>query len=315
MYQPANMPVWQGRKDTEEGPLARRWHEMVSPWQKGAPAGVALLGFACDAGVLRNQGRKGAAEGPRALRQALANLAWHLPHPVYDAGDILCQGDDLEAAQEELANKVSTLLGQQQFPLVLGGGHEVAYGDFLGLLRHAERTTPRPTLGIVNFDAHFDLRAATRATSGTPFSQMAVACEQAKQPFRYLCLGISEAANTQALFARAQALNVRYRRDDEMSFLQQNEISAELERFRNGVDWLYLTVCLDVLPAEVAPGVSAPAARGVELGMIEFLIDVIQKSGKLRLADIAELNPAYDIDNRTAKVAARLAYRLARSRL
>ena len=53
-------------------------------------------------------------------------------------------------------------------------------------------------------------------------------------------------------------------------------------------------------------GVSAPAARGVDLAVIESIIEQIRLSGKLKLADLAEYNPKYDIDSRSARVAARL---------
>jgi len=76
------------------------------------------------------------------------------------------------------------------------------------------------------------------------------------------------------------------------------------------VDKVYLSIDLDVLPASVAPGVSAPAASGVALETIEDLINDVISSGKLALADIAELNPVLDRDDQTARVAARLAYRL-----
>ena len=59
------------------------------------------------------------------------------------------------------------------------------------------------------------------------------------------------------------------------------------------------------------PGVSAPAAHGVALETVEAVLDAVAASGKLRLADIAELNPALDIDQRSARVAARLAARIA----
>jgi formiminoglutamase len=84
-----------------------------------------------------------------------------------------------------------------------------------------------------------------------------------------------------------------------------------LAAFLAEVDHVYFTICLDVLPAAVAPGVSAPAARGVPLDVVEPIIDVIAASGKLRVADIAELNPGCDIDQRTARVAARLLARVA----
>ena len=69
---------------------------------------------------------------------------------------------------------------------------------------------------------------------------------------------------------------------------------------------LYLTIDLDVLPASVAPGVSAPAAFGVPLPVISAVCRQVAASGKLLHVDVAELNPALDLDNRTARLAARL---------
>ena len=66
-----------------------------------------------------------------------------------------------------------------------------------------------------------------------------------------------------------------------------------------------------MLPAAVAPVVSSPAPRGVGLDVLEPMIDVVCASGKLRLADIAEMNPRFDIDHQTAAVAARVVARIA----
>src|SRR5437660_944769 len=94
---------WQGRMDnTIDGALAVRWHQRVRRLTRGAEPGVTLIGFACDEGVRRNKGRVGAAEGPRAIREALAGMAWHQPHPVFDAGDVACTDGDLEGAQNRL---------------------------------------------------------------------------------------------------------------------------------------------------------------------------------------------------------------------
>ena len=76
--------------------------------------------------------------------------------------------------------------------------------------------------------------------------------------------------------------------------------------FLADIDVLYLTIDLDVLPAAVAPGVSAPAAYGVPLPVISAVCRQVAQSGKLLHLDVAELNPALDIDGRTAKTAARL---------
>ncbi len=100
------------------------------------------------------------------------------------------------------------------------------------------------------------------------------------------------------------------REDREIRESTLDAIGAELDAFAADCDALYLTFDIDVLPACEAPGVSAPAARGVRLELLEPLIERLKASGKLRLVDFAELNPEHDIDSRTAKAAARLIHLL-----
>ncbi len=202
----------------------------------------------------------------------------------------------------------SRLLDEGHFPLVLGGGHEVAFGSWSGLNLHL---AGRGRVGIINFDAHFDLRMKLeQASSGTPFFQIAEQCAAQGTPFTYACLGVAETANTRALFARAEALGVWHVLDEAMTPAELPVLLSGLDAFIARCDHLYLTIDLDVLPAAVMPGVSAPAARGVELAVIEPLIAHIRASGKLRLADLAEYNPSLDQDNRSARVAARLVHQL-----
>ncbi|MDT8893817.1 formimidoylglutamase [Halomonas sp. I1] len=304
-----DMSSWQGRIDPE--PDSDRWHQRIAPLTEDAPSGCALLGFASDAGVARNQGRVGAAAGPSAIRRALAPLAWHRQGPAFDAGDVSCDGDALEAAQEALAERLAPLLDAGHLPIVLGGGHEVAYASWQGLARHLAPRETRPRVGIINLDAHFDLRDPAQVrSSGTPFAQIAEQCQQRGWPFRYACLGVSRAANTRALFRRADDLGVLIREDRDITPTGIDAIRRDLERFIARCDHVYLTIDLDVLPAAEAPGVSAPAARGVPLALLEPLVETVRDSGKLRLADLAELNPDHDIDGRTARVAARLVHLL-----
>src|SRR5699024_1423972 len=76
--------------------------------------------------------------------------------------------------------------------------------------------------------------------------------------------------------------------------------------FAHDLDVLYLTIDLDVLPAAVAPGVSAPAGLGVETALVAAAVRAAAATGTLALLDVVELNPALDIDGRTARTAARL---------
>ncbi|MGE8362234.1 formimidoylglutamase [Pseudomonas sp.] len=306
-----DMTCWQGRVDPE--PDSARWHQRIQPLHSDSPSGVALIGFASDEGVRRNHGRVGAAAAPLAIRKALANLAWHRQGPAYDSGDVVCADGDLEGAQARLGQQVCAALDAGHLPVVLGGGHEVAYGSWLGIAEHraASAEAAAPRIGIINFDAHFDLRDPAHVrSSGTPFAQIAEQCAARGWPFLYACLGVSRASNTRALFQRAAELDVLVREDHEIRESSLLDISHELGAFIAGCDAIYLTIDIDVLPACEAPGVSAPAARGVPLALLEPLLERVRDSGKLRLVDLAELNPEHDIDNRTARVAARLVHLL-----
>jgi len=316
-----DMSAWAGRVDAVDGMAGRRWHQVVRPACEATTRGVALLGFACDAGVRRNQGRPGAAAGPRALRQQLANLAWHgaTATGLYDAGDVVCAGDDLEQAQAGYAQNLTDLMRSGQRVIGLGGGHEIAWGSYQGLASALSDDPRLQRLGIVNFDAHFDLRQPgqpARGSSGTPFLQIAESRAAAGLSFDYLCLGLSEPANAAALFNRARDLGAGYVADVAIDGPGADE---SLRSFIADCSAIYCTFCLDVLPVSEAPGVSAPAGLGVPLRRAIQLLRLLVAecrgnpgADKLVMADVAELNPAHDApDARTARAAARIVYELA----
>jgi formiminoglutamase len=316
-----DMNAWTGRVDTVDGMEGQRWHQVVRAIDTAQTPGVALLGFACDAGVRRNHGRSGAIDGPRVLRRSLANLAWHgaADTALYDAGDASCYGEALEEAQAEYASRLASLLRQGHRVVGLGGGHEIAWASYQGLAQAMHEDARLPRLGIINFDAHFDLRkpeAPGHGSSGTPFLQIADARAAASMPFNYLCIGISEASNTRALFERADALGVQYVLDVDAG---EPAAAAAIRDFIAGCDAIYCTFCLDVLPPAVAPAVSAPAGLGVALHRAIGLLRQVRRecasgsgAGKLVMADIAEFCPPHDTpDGRTARTAARIVYELA----
>ncbi|QLP98794.1 MAG: formimidoylglutamase [Rhodoblastus sp.] len=293
----------------EIGPV-HRVKDVLKPLRDEVGPGFALLGFACDEGVRRNMGRVGAAEGPAAIRRRLARLPVHEVAPILDAGSVSCVGADLESAQERLARAVAALVRRGFTPLVLGGGHEVAFGSFCGLIDGLGEAGDGRRVGILNIDAHFDLRHAPERSSGTPFLDIATRLRAAGRGFHYLCVGIGAQANTAALFERADALGVRYWLDEDC---RAPALGATLEGIDQALatfDDLYLTIDLDALQAAIAPGVSAPSPGGISLEALEAVVDLARASGKLRLVDIAECNPLVDRDEATAAVAARLVWRL-----
>ena len=302
MYKKPNSDLWNGRVDEQDGELGKRWHQKVEfleyPYEQRS--GVAFLGFECDEGVKRNKGRIGAAKGSDELKKAMGGFASHEESLLYDCGKVVAT-EDLEKTQDELALHVKTLLENNHFPIVLGGGHEVAFGSFMGIYNHFEED-----IAVINFDAHFDLRENEVATSGTPFAQIASTCKE----FSYMCLGVSKAANTKALFAQADALHVEYILDTKMTYMYIAEIKSKLDKFLKQKEYIYITIDTDVFPAYQVPAVSAMAGRGVDIALVYDVLEYLFENyrDKIKLVDIAEFNPKYDINEIGKKSISRLVY-------
>nr|WP_299383003.1 formimidoylglutamase [Allomuricauda sp.] len=313
-YSQPNTELWQGRTSNKSLYLHEKvkcvpLDEIPEPPKKS----ICLLGYACHEGVKRNQGRIGAVDGPNAIKSSLGKMPNHLPSTVqlYDAGNVICLDENMEAAQTDLAAAVAMLLDKRQFPIVLGGGHDVAYGHYHGIKKHLDSKREGQSIGIINFDAHFDLRQNIQTNnSGTPFYQIALECEQEGTDFKYLCLGIRKDANDRNLFQTAKELDVTYVLSDTFQIHFLDEINIWVNAFIKTVDKVYVTVDLDGFSSAYAPGVSAPSPMGFSPQIVLECLKTIITSGKLISVDLAEMNPKFDVDGQTAKLAASLVHHI-----
>jgi formiminoglutamase len=308
-YKKPNTSTWTGRASGGDLYLHEKVACIPADEAKSTEVknkGFALLGYACDEGVRRNHGRVGAVEGPNAIRTQLGKLANHLGPKTdfWDIGDVTCPDKDMEATQKALTEKVTQLLQQGAFPLLMGGGHDIAYGHYRGLRDHF---TTDITIGIINFDAHFDLRNSVDGNnSGTPFYQIAEDCKQENTPFHYLCLGIRQDANSKILYSTAKNLDVAYLEKALFCRAHFEKVADTIESFLAKVDKVYVTIDLDGFSSAYAPGVSAASPMGYAPDLVLDCLHRIIESNKLVSADVAELNPLHDKDDQTAKLAASL---------
>ncbi|MEN9836051.1 MAG: Formimidoylglutamase [Pseudomonadota bacterium] len=313
-YLKPDMTLWQGRPDAPSGsamfqivrPLDLT---SVQPGQLQGPA-FGLLGFACDEGVRRNLGRTGAASGPPAARRAFARLPVHRDGVgLYDAGDINCDDGNLEASQETLAAAIARLHGLGLTPILIGGGHELAFGHFLGLTA----AYPGKAIGTVNIDAHLDMRPLIDqklASSGTPFLQAAELCQKLGIAFDYTCIGAQLSGNSRMLLDTA--------RHHKASVVMAQQLEPSLDSAADRVcrqlgskhKINYLTICLDAFSVASAPGVSAPQATGLSPVTLLPWLRTWSASGKFKSYDIAELSPPLDQDHRTERLAAQLIFEI-----
>lgn len=297
--------IWQGRFDGED-PLYHRIFQRVSlenDYASVSPNDFVLHGFAVDEGVKRNKGTVGAKDAPNLIRKNMSNFPVVSPEfSLKDFGNITCENGNLEGSQNELAEKVAEILKRNGKSVVLGGGHEVTFAHYSGI----RKAFPGKKIGIINIDAHFDNRepeAGIGASSGTGFWQIAQEVE-----IHSLHIGIQKNSNTLKLFDTAHHYGMKYILADELFFENLPAVYQKIDEVTASCHVLYLTICMDVFNASIAPGVSAAAYNGIfaDSAFMHYFKHIL-KSEKLLAFDIAEVNPALDQNERTARLAASLA--------
>ncbi len=305
MYNKTDASIWNGRVDSKTRLESFRYHQVVQciPTdelkQNLGEKKISIIGFECDEGVRRNKGRVGARKAPVEIRKQLASIPWRgLPDVhIYDVGNVIYEEQMLEKAQEELGKHVCEIINANSKCIVFGGGHETLYGHYLGI---RESVGKEAVIGLVNLDAHFDLREYDEQTSsGTMFKQILDMDAKAS----YFVCGIQRYGNTTELYNRADELGVTYLYEDEMTF--ETTIKS-VERFMNDCDVILFTLCTDVISAAHAPGVSAPSPFGLEPRIVRDIIHTVCKNPKVSSFNICEVNPAVDESNRTVRLAANL---------
>lgn len=266
----------------------------------GEDARVVIVGFPSDRGVEINGGRTGAKDGPAAIRRALYSLT---PDPrvherfasllemTADLGDLALTGN-LEEDQALLGQALAPYLSNGAIPVILGGGHETSFGHFLGYVHAAIE------LEILNWDAHPDVRPLVdgQGHSGSPFRQII------KHPS-----GLCKSYSVAGLSPQAVAAS-------HLRFLKENNCSAAFndEISRNSIAEIYSALSrptmvsfdIDAVDSAFAPGVSAVCVNGLSPELWFDAAYAAGRSPKVTSFDIVELNPKYDRENQTAKLAA-----------
>ncbi len=275
---------------------------------------IAIVGFPSDAGVLHNGGRPGAALGPRAIRKHLYRLtpdaAGSIPMFLYldmtwDLGDVPITGDVVKD-QASLGATLAAIrmLWPEVVTIILGGGHETAYGHFLGFVDQdfgdhgfSDHHAPAPVT-ILNIDAHPDVRPVIDGQhhSGNPFRLALEHPSQCAQ--RYAVAGLNP---------HTTSTEHSYWIDDRNgTILWRHQTTSEsvIELMATMTSPTMLTMDMDALDQSFAPGVSAPNANGLDT---QTWLDIAQAAGsspQVKSMDIVELSPPHDADGATARVAA-----------
>ncbi len=268
---------------------------------------IGIVGMPTDEGVKRNGGRVGAKDAPDAIREEFYKRTAFVigkekspSHvPVFDFGDIKT-GKTLEETHDKLSEVIHSLVSAKIIPIVLGGGHDIAYPNFLGFSKGKQ------TVGVINIDTHLDYRKPIpKRNSGTSFRQMLDHHLSALNAMNFVEVGTQSFVNSNDHYSElvergATIFSLRDVREDGITKIL--DLSYELAT--TSTDSLYVSFDIDAVRSSDAPGVSAPLPTG--LTAEEFLTAALfaGKRHKTKLIDIVEVNPKYDVDGKTAKLAA-----------
>jgi formiminoglutamase len=281
-----------------------RLGETVSSDQKDyETADLVILGCPQDEGVRRNNGRAGAEFGPAAIREQFYKLTpFNIKKRIFDVGDVTVSGT-LEEVHDRHFQIVCQLLRDGKRLIVLGGGNDISYPDGCAM---AEVFGPDWWIGI-NIDSHLDVRVAEQRNSGTPYRQLLE--EGRLLPKYFYEVGFQSHFCSPVYYDYIRQLGVhrislellRSRAEADLELkesIKQNFIghSQSLNTFF-GFD-------LDVVRSADAPGTSAPSPLGLRNGEFIQLVKYAASLANTKIIEFSEMNPKYDIDGRTAKLAA-----------
>ncbi len=261
-------------------------------------AAVVILGCPQAEGVRRNNGRLGAELAPDAIRSQFYKLTpFGISAKIFDLGDTPIQ-ETLEKTHDLHTKIVGQVLRDSKKIIVLGGGNDVSYADGCAVAN----VFGRKNWLALNIDAHFDVRADEPRNSGTPYRQLLD--EQHLKPENFYEIGYQSQAASPIYFdyLKKSGVNLISLEDFTISSLKSqipekfSTLNSQLSTFW-GFD-------VDSVRASDAPGVSAPSPIGLTANEFINLSNLAGTLPQTKIIEFTEVNPNFDIDNRTAKLVA-----------
>jgi arginase len=285
---------------------------------------VAVIGAPLDLG----QGRRGVDMGPSAIRYA--GLAEHLTAKLgietADLGNVSAPVPESTEEVDEHArylphilkhcDKVAKLVELTRrsgaLPLVLGGDHSVALGTLVGM---AAVDGPG---GVVWIDAHGDLNTPQSSPSGNVHGMvLAAALGLGGDQFRYDDWTLPAIAPGKLALVGVRSLDQGEREvlhGLEAKVFTMTEVDRmgiescmrEAMAHARGAGFLHVSLDMDVVDPDHAPGVGTPVRGGLSYREAHLAMEIVAEFGAVDSFDVVEVNPVLDRENATGKLAVEL---------
>lgn len=284
---------------------------------------VALIGAPTDIGA----GHRGASMGPEALRVAgIVQALRGRGLDVFDTGNIggplnpwlppvdgYRHLDEVVAWNRATMDAVGAALASDRLPILLGGDHSLGLGSITAVARHCRQNGR--TLRVLWLDAHADFNTSELTPSGNVHG-MPVAClfgigpralthlsgeAPMLLPDQIRQIGVRSVDEGERRLVREVGLDIY-----DMRYIDEIGIRQVMTQALYGVDedtHLHVSFDVDFLDPAIAPGVGTTVSGGPNYREAQLVMEMIADSGRLGSLDIVELNPAFDLRNKTAQLA------------
>jgi arginase len=284
---------------------------------------IAIIGATLDLG----QGRRGVDMGPSAIRYAgLEERLAGLGCEVRDEGNVETAVAEATALRDErarflpeihdtcelIAARVAAAAGRGAFPLVLGGDHSVALGTLGGM------ASVHGIGGVLWIDAHSDINTPETSPSGNVHG-MALAAAlglaghgfesdiwplPSVDPKRVALVGTRLLDDGERRLLREAGVRVFTMSEVDRIGIER-AVRESLDRI-SGAGFVHVSLDMDALDPEVAPGVGTPVLGGLTYREAHLAMELVAESGVAHSLEVVEVNPILDRENTTATTAVEL---------
>lgn len=282
---------------------------------------ISIIGVSSDLGASTG----GASLGPAAIRYAnVLERLKKIGYQVKDQGDILAQKpispvdkssklkflDEITRVNTELCDKVSAVMNEGEFPLVLGGDHSIAIGTIAGVLQQ------KKDIGVIWFDAHGDINTEETSPSGN-IHGMPVAVSLGLGHEKLVSIGGKDSKIDLDKFVYVGCRDLdkgerKVLRDLGANVFTMHEIDRDgilsvmnqaIEIAGRGKDGIHVSFDMDSIDPIYVKGTGTKVPGGLSYREANFALELIAKTEKLISAEFVEVNPLLDTNNETAKLA------------
>ena len=293
------------------------------------PKKIRIMGVPLDLG----QSRRGVDMGPSAVRVAgLEARLEALGHVVEDGGNVAVaiaeqkkEGDprakylkEITATCTKHADMILKTLEAGKFPLILGGDHSVAAGTVAGVAEFYRRQNQK--IGLIWIDAHSDINTPETSPSGNVHGMplaaiMGLGPAELANIYNFspkvhaencVLVGVRDIDARERENIRETGIEVYTMRDIDERGMRQ-VIEEALRAAGRGTSGYHISLDMDWIDPEDAPGVGTPVRGGASYREAHLAMEIIADHGRMTSFEIVEVNPVIDEHNRTADLAVELA--------